>query len=164
MPTSDPVDLLLQTNHWANHQILDACRPLTDDQFHQNFEMGLGSLHDTVTHIIGAMRGWGDLIGGREQRPRLEADPPRSIDELKALHDDIAADFANSATGHPTEEIVSGSRGGREYSFTRGAVVVHVATHGMHHRAQCLNMLRHLGVDPLPASSVMEWTMMADPN
>ena len=164
MPTSDPVDLLLQTNLWATHQILDSCSSLTDDQFHQKFEMGLESLHDTVTHIIGAMRGWGDLIGGREQRPRLEADQARSVDELRSLLDEIAADFANSATSHPTDEIVSGSRGGREYSFTRGAVIVHVTTHGMHHRAQCLNMLRHLGVDPLPASSVMEWTMMADPN
>lgn len=164
MPTSDPVELLLQTNLWATHQILDSCSSLTDDQFHQKFEMGLESLHDTVTHIIGAMRGWGDLIGGREQRPRLEADQSRSVDELRSLLDEIAADFANSATSHPTDEIVSGSRGGREYSFTRGAVIVHVTTHGMHHRAQCLNMLRHLGVDPLPASSVMEWTMMADPN
>jgi uncharacterized damage-inducible protein DinB len=32
----------------------------------------------------------------------------------------------------------------------------------MHHRAQCLNMLRHLGVTPLPASSVTEWTWMGE--
>jgi uncharacterized damage-inducible protein DinB len=33
-------------------------------------------------------------------------------------------------------------------------------THGMHHRAQCLNMLRRLGVQPLPPSSVAEWTWL----
>jgi uncharacterized damage-inducible protein DinB len=37
-----------------------------------------------------------------------------------------------------------------------------VTTHAMHHRAQCLNMLRHLGVTPLPPSSVAEWTWLAD--
>jgi uncharacterized damage-inducible protein DinB len=37
-----------------------------------------------------------------------------------------------------------------------------VATHGVHHRAQCLNMLRHLGVKPLPLSSVAEWSRTAD--
>jgi uncharacterized damage-inducible protein DinB len=32
----------------------------------------------------------------------------------------------------------------------------------MHHRAQCLNMLRHLGVTPLPPSSVTEWDLMGN--
>ena len=53
--------------------------------------------------------------------------------------------------------IAKGSRGGREYAFPRGNVIVHVTTHGMHHRAQCVNMLRHIGINPLPQSSVLEW-------
>jgi uncharacterized damage-inducible protein DinB len=57
---------------------------------------------------------------------------------------------------------VKRTRDGKEYSFTRGVVITHVATHGMHHRAQCLNMLKHLGVSPLPPSSVTEWARMAD--
>jgi uncharacterized damage-inducible protein DinB len=40
-------------------------------------------------------------------------------------------------------------------------MLVHVTTHGMHHRAQCLNMLRHLAVpgvsDRLPEIDVLEW-------
>jgi uncharacterized damage-inducible protein DinB len=48
--------------------------------------------------------------------------------------------------------------------LSRGGVITHVATHGMHHRAQCLNMLRQLGVTPLPKSSVVEWMVTADPN
>ena len=44
----------------------------------------------------------------------------------------------------------------------RAAVLTHVATHGMHHRAQCLNMLRRLDVQPLPPSSVSEWTWLGE--
>ncbi len=33
---------------------------------------------------------------------------------------------------------------GKTHRFALGAALVHVTTHGMHHRAQCLNMLRHL--------------------
>ena len=51
-------------------------------------------------------------------------------------------------------------RDGRTADFTRGAILTHVTTHAMHHRAQCLNMLRHLGVTPLPPSSVTEWTWL----
>ncbi|MCH7793309.1 MAG: hypothetical protein IID31_13640, partial [Planctomycetes bacterium] len=50
----------------------------------------------------------------------------------------------------------------RSYSFTRGGVLTHVATHGMHHRAQCLNMFRSLGIAPLPPTSVLEWMLMVD--
>jgi uncharacterized damage-inducible protein DinB len=62
----------------------------------------------------------------------------------------------------PRHGLVSRERGGKMYTFTRGAVVTHVTTHGMHHRAQCLNMLRHVGVSPLPPSSVLEWMLMVD--
>jgi uncharacterized damage-inducible protein DinB len=59
----------------------------------------------------------------------------------------------------PLEELVTRRlRSGRTIELTRGAVVTHVATHGTHHRAQCLNMLRHLAIKPLPPSSVTEWT------
>ncbi len=163
MPTSDFREILLVTNQWATRNILDACVPLDHDQFHRSFEMGLGSLHNTTTHILGAMRGWDDLLAGREQRPRLEEEADeRTPAQLIQLLDEIAADLYQSATGHPPDEIVTGSRGGREYSFTRGGVITHVTTHGMHHRAQCLNMLRHLGVSPLPASSVVEWMLTVD--
>ena len=161
MATSDPVDILVTHDAWATRNILDSCAALSRDQFHQRFEMGPGSLHDTLTHILGAMRGWGDLLAGREQRDRLEGDE-RTVEELTGLLDEISADLAASARAHPVDESVTGSRGGKTYTFKRGAVVTHVTTHGMHHRAQCLNMLRQLGVDPLPPSSIMEWTMMAD--
>ena len=163
MPISDPVGILVRQNRWATENMLNACRDLTDEQFHQKFEMGLGSLHDTITHILGAMRGWGDLLAGREQRPRLEADDPRTVDELAALLTGISDELETLATTHATDEIVTGSLGGNSYSFTRGAVVTHVTTHGMHHRAQCLNMLRQLGVDNLPPSAVVEWVLMENP-
>ncbi len=161
MPTSNPADILLSHDRWATQNILDACAKLTPEQFHHRFEMGFGSLHDTVTHVLAAMRGWGDLIAGRENRPRLEG-ATRTIAELQALLDEIMADFAATAKTHPFEETVTRERDGKTYIFTRGAVLTHVTTHGMHHRAQCLNMLRQLGLDQ-PPSSVMQWAMTADP-
>ncbi len=158
---SNPVEILLTQNRWATRNLIEACATLPEEQFHQAFEMGPGSLHDTTTHILGAMRGWGDMLAGREQRPRLEGEK-RTPQQLLELLDEIADDLEASASAHPTDEEVSGSRGERTFTFTRGAVLTHVTTHGMHHRAQCLNMLRQLGVDPLPPSAVVEWILMAD--
>jgi uncharacterized damage-inducible protein DinB len=163
MPTSNPLDILLKHDRWATRQILDTCGSLTAEQFNRKFETGPGSLHATVTHILGAQRFWGDLLAGREERPRLEQPgTQRTPGDLTALHEEIAAEFAATSAAHPLEDTVSRVRNGKTHVFTRGAVLTHVATHGMHHRAQCLNMLRHLGVSPLPPSSVTEWQIMAD--
>jgi uncharacterized damage-inducible protein DinB len=161
MATSNPLDILLAHNLWANRQIIEACAALTPEQFHQRFEMGPGSLHDTVTHILAAMRVWGDTLGGREQRPRLEG-TVRSIAELSAILDEVSAEIAVAAQMHPLADEATLTRGGKAYSFPRGGILTHVTTHGMHHRAQCLNMLRHLGAIPLPPSSVAEWMRMVD--
>ncbi len=163
MPKSEPVDILLTHNRWATRNLLEACAALPSEQFHQGFEMGPGSLHDTATHILGAMRGWGDMLAGREQRPRLdEGGEKHTPAQLLELLDEISDDLEASAGAHPTDELVTGSRGGRSFTFTRGGVITHVTTHGMHHRAQCLNMLRQLGVEPLPPSAVVEWILTAD--
>ena len=161
MPTSNPVDILLDHDRWATHNIIKASPALTPEQFHQRFEMGPGSLHDTTTHILAALRGWGDMLAGREQRPRLEG-TQRTPTELLALHEETASDFAATARNRPLDESVSSQRGGKTYTFTRGGVITHVTTHAVHHRAQCLNMLRHLGVHPLPQSSVLEMFLTAD--
>jgi uncharacterized damage-inducible protein DinB len=161
MPASDPLDILLAHDRWATRQILNVCGKLAPEHFHRRFEMGPGSLHDTVTHMLAAMRVWADLLAGREQRERLEG-TNRSVEELRRLQDQIADDLEASARAHPLEGMVVRVRGGQSFPITRGAVLTHVATHGMHHRAQCLNMLRQLGVSPLPPSSVVEWTRMAE--
>lgn len=153
-----PQEILVAHERWATSAILDACRPLSEEQLHRPFEMGLGSLHDTIAHDILVVRRWTDLLAQRGERPNLDVSVKRSVDELAALHKEASDDFAEHALKDPAD-ILAGERGGRPYSFSRGGVVTHVTTHNMHHRAQCLNMLRRLGVDPLPRVSVVEWML-----
>jgi uncharacterized damage-inducible protein DinB len=130
------------------------------------FEMGPGSLHATTTHIIATQRFLSDILAQRQTRPRIDQDgAQRTPAELIVLLDEIAAELAILACARPLEETISRTRpDGKTYTYTRGAVFTHVTTHAMHHRAQCLNMLRHIGVKPLPPVSVMEWTHLADAN
>lgn len=163
MPTSDPREILLTHNRWATKNMLEACSILSEEQFHHRFEMGGGSLHDNLLHVLAAMRSWGDLLAGREQRARLDEDEcRRSPQEMLSLLAEISDDLKAAACAHPVDEMVTASRGGRTYTFARGGVITHVTTHGMHHRAQCLNMLRQMGVEPLPPSAVVEWIVIAD--
>ncbi len=162
-PPTDPPIVLLDFDAWANEQLFDACAGLSDDELDRVFEIGLGSLRKTMTHTLGAMRGWTDvLLEADPVRPRLEHDPARTIDDLRALHAEIAPEFRSACMDGSHGDVLTPERNGKTYHFTRGGIMIHVLTHSMHHRAQCLNMLRHLGVDPLPESSVMQW-MVAHP-
>ena len=160
MPKTDLLQILLSHDQWATVQVLDVCEKLSPEQLHRRFEIGPGSLHDTLTHIVGAMRAWTETLAGAEPRPRLEQDGQRRTPEqLRALLDESCRDFAEAARRRPLGEIVTRRmRDGNSFEITRGAAVAQVTTHAMHHRAQCLNMLRQLGVTPLPGVSVVEWT------
>ena len=72
MATSNPLDILLDHDQWATGQIIKSCESLSDVQLHQPFEMGLGSLHDTLTHILRAMKAWGNLLAGRPVDPTFD--------------------------------------------------------------------------------------------
>ncbi len=165
MALDHAAEILLTHDRWATANLIQACGSLTHEQFHRPFKMGPGSLHNTIRHILGAKRGWADMLAGRmlppqTPRPRLEDEGAFSPEELARLHESISDEFdALARAGDPGDAIV-GERGGRRYTFTRACIVAHVCTHAMHHRAQCLNMLRTLAVDPLPPSSVMEWSLM----
>ena len=162
-------DRLLGHNAWATRVLLERCRGLTPVQFTQRFDIGPGSLHDTLLHVVGAMRRWADRIDERPLRDRIEQQKqrPRSPAEILALLDDAARDLKGVADRVVEEDrldeqmqvLYSGQE--RPFVVTRGTALVHVLTHGVHHRAQCLNMLRRLGVQDLPDLDAVEWEVQA---
>lgn len=174
----DPLEILLKHDHWGTRRLLEICATLTHEQFHRRFDIGPGSLHDTLAHVVGAMRRWADRIAGRLLRPSFDRPVrPGAVDaevklmtpaELIAVLDEAAADLAAVAAecrrpgGLGMDTVIEVSFGKTVYRFTRGASLVHVLTHGTHHRAQCLNMLKRLGEpdlagEGLPEVAVADW-------
>lgn len=51
---------------------------------------------------------------------------------------------------------------GRTHTTTLGDVLLHVCVQGVHHRAQALNMLRHLGAE-VPALDYIVWLQGRQP-
>lgn len=162
MATSDPGEILLRHHRWANERLLRACEGLTDEQLDRPFEMGPGTLRKTLAHIASTIRGWDDLLAGRPKRPWLNAEG-YSFRELRELFERVTSDFESSAREHPVDGIAIGGSTGSTYSYVRGGVVAHVLAHGIHHRAQCLNMLRAMGAEPLPECDVDIWMTSEEP-
>jgi uncharacterized damage-inducible protein DinB len=160
MPESDPLKVLLAHDRWATMQLIDVCTKLTSEQFERRLDIGPGSLQAALTHVAGAMRVWTDTLAQVEARPRLETDgQSRTAEQLREVLAEAYDAFAAEVFRRPFDEVVTRQlMNGKTIRITRGAVAAHVVTHDMHHRAQCLNMLRQLGITPLPPSGVVEWT------
>lgn len=193
--SGDPIDILIKHNHWATAQVLAACSRLTGEQLHRRFDIGPGSLHDALTHTIGAMLRWSDRIAERPIKPSIEAAWPAEIfagqpiemlhgkpsytpaqlgtllrhatDSLQRVADDVRAATAVTNRAGLNTGFTTTFADGSLHRLSKGGALVHVTTHGMHHRAQCLNMLRYCGdavlAEKLPPSSVTEWQEVGEP-
>jgi uncharacterized damage-inducible protein DinB len=179
--SSDPLDILLAHDAWGTRGMLRLCEPLSEEQFHRRFPIGMGSLHDNIAHTIAAMRRWADRIAERTLResifpmpwakPQPATRPRFAIPELVNLLEEAAADLRGVAAHSRSRAGGLGSTitvpwptpDGKTttYTFTRAAALTHLCTHNHYHRAQCMNMLRHLNVpglsDKLPDLSVIDW-------
>jgi uncharacterized damage-inducible protein DinB len=148
------LERMLAHDLWATRRLLDACRGLPAEALTRRFDIGPGSVHATLVHVVGAMRRWADRIDERPLRPSIDQGTSQGIGALRALLDEAAADLRELALrlareGRLVERMCPEIPGWDDpRPFTRGTALLHVTTHGAHHRAQVLNMLRHLGVDP----------------
>lgn len=151
------LDILLRHDRWATERLLDACANLNDIQLDAPFEIGFGTLRNTLTHLIDVIGFWTAGVTGAERADRLPQ--TTTVAELKTIFAAKYDAFEKLITATPD--------GGRWHAetptrFTEApavSIACHVITHSMHHRAQALNILRHLGVDR-PPSGVHEWAAL----
>mgnify|MGYP001407137164 CR=1 FL=1 len=89
----------------------------------------------------------------------------RTAAELIRLNEEACEDFAAVvAMQRPRlAEVREWVFGSESHRFTVGAAIVHVTNHGMHHRAQCMNMLRRLGRPVNADLDELEWQVAGEP-
>ena len=143
-PPTRPDLVLLDFDAWANERLFDACQPLDDEALDREFEMGLGSIRKSLIHDLGAMVGWTGVLNEVEDPfADMKDETAHSIEELRAAQSSASIAFQAAVLDGRFDDTMSRERDGKEFVFTRGGICAHVMTHSMHHRAQCINMLRH---------------------
>ena len=141
-------------NDWGRERLLSLVADLTDAQLDRPFEMGAGSLRATIYHLWAAEYGWLD----RWQPGRISpydaechgepiAEIGRRFRETVAVRDEFLGELNDARL---EETITCSSKRWGTANFSFGDMMLHVCNHGAHHRAQAVNMLRHLGVPPPP--------------
>lgn len=145
---------LFNHNDWARDKLLALTADLSNDHLDRPFEMGPGSLRATLYHLWACEFFW--LLRWQPRPNHGYADEPagESIDEMRRRFIETAAErdafMAGLTEADGARRITYQRRDGGTSTFPLGDMMLHVTNHGVHHRAQALNMFRHLGVKKVP--------------
>ena len=149
----DLLDRLLGHDAWTTRQILLRCQELDPSALHQVFHVGHGTLYETLTHMIGNVRIWTDLMTGTPIVRTEGAWDGLSVDDLIARHDAAYGDFAalvrRIRDDNRFDELWIDTLDNPPTAKSYGGAIGHVITHNMHHRSELLQMLGRLGLTDL---------------
>jgi uncharacterized damage-inducible protein DinB len=143
------IDDLYHFNSWANARVLALCEGLPDSQLDELREMGLGSLRNTVFHILTAEEIWLERWTGVPWRPFPTDAGGLSLREIGQRLEQMAkARQALIERERPDQwrricEYKDSK--GNTYRNRLDGLLLHVANHGIWHRAQALNFLKQFG-------------------
>jgi uncharacterized damage-inducible protein DinB len=141
----------------ARARLFDWVRPLTQEQYTQQFPSGHGTLRATLIHTATAewaynrrLKGDLSILPPLPERPINETRLPAFAD-LERAWTDLARDTRATLTGvsdwnTPLEYQTVTPGGTMLFTVTRGEFALQLCFHEIHHRAQAMAMLRQLGV------------------
>src|SRR4051794_375805 len=89
----DLLDRLLCHDKATTDQILARCIELSREQWDQEFDISLKSVHATFGHLIYNERTWTELMAGRDAL-KVDADWTWTLNNLIAQHESAYADFS----------------------------------------------------------------------
>lgn len=160
------LDTYLDYEAWMLRYSIGRCRDITRDQMHQSFDVGQGSVHATIGHVVRNLEAWTDLM--RENPVRKLPKFPEDIDACLERFDAAIADFANNsraiAAGNRLDETYLDTLAEPPLRKSLGGTILHVLTHTTGHRWELQHMLQRLGLTDLIEGDVQEWEMRTQSN
>ena len=149
METKTIIEDLYSSNAWALQRLFRLCEGLSDAQLDAPREMGFGSLRATLFHILVSEQIWLERWNGLAWRP-FPTDPERiSLEEIAAGLQRVARErqqlIDNERATLWQRVVTYRDRQGNENRKPLDDLLLHVANHGIHHRAQALSYLKGFG-------------------
>ncbi len=144
---------------WARVRVHAAAESFSDAQLDQPFEMGVGTLRKTLSHIRDAEQWWLDNWTQGPARLFPPPDEKASVNELGTQFNETAEKrngYITKLTDADLNRVVKGTpRPNVVREFPLGVTLLQLCNHSTHHRAQALNMIRRLGGQP-PACDYLQ--------
>jgi uncharacterized damage-inducible protein DinB len=134
--TLEDLRTVVDYHYWARDRLLEACAPLTSDQFTRDLSSSFPSVRDTLVHLYTADWGWHLVWQGQSPTDPPAADSFPDLASVQSAWQDQESKV-RSFVANLGEEGIGG--------FWQR--LLHLVNHASYHRGQVTTMLRQLGVD-----------------
>jgi uncharacterized damage-inducible protein DinB len=150
--TPEEVRFLYDYNSWANQRTLDACAPLSPEQFTRDMGSSFHSVRGTLVHILAGECLWLDRFQGRSPNPPPDAAQFPGLASLRARCTETDAQlgsFVGALTQADLDRLHEyKSRAYGVFRMQLWQSLQHLLNHGTYHRGQVMALLRQLGAQP----------------
>ena len=152
MVTPELLRTLFQYNQWADRRLLDACSPLTNEQFTRDLGSSFRSVRDTLVHLYGAEWVWNERMEGRSPTSLVSGAGFPDLASVRARLEEMDSyylDFVTRLTQQDLDRVFAyKSFAGEEFSNPVWQTLHQLSNHASYHRGQVVTLLRQLGAKP----------------
>src|SRR5690349_4852181 len=128
---------IFRYNAWANHELFESCRTLTDEQLDSQVKEISGPIRELLMHIAGGQQTFILRTQGRQHEGELSRwstwpGMETVIDIVTRTSDDLL----RIAKGLQSGEEIDLPFKGKSYRFPKRFFLVHAIQHGIEHRTE----------------------------
>lgn len=131
----------IRYNNWANRQVLDACRQLSEDQLSATIPGAFGTIRDTLQHIIRAEAGYLRLLIGERPEPTFDWEDKPDLVALTAYAAQVGEGLEHAANRVDLSQVIHQERQGEKRQYQALALFIQIINHGIEHRTNITTML-----------------------
>ena len=137
---------MFEHNRWANEQLLDACRDLTQAQLGASVVGTFGDLGATLAHIASGEIFYTQLLTGwKPSTAWQQNDPFPGVDPLLEVLGETGARLRAAAESMPGDQLIERDPG---ELIPAWVILVQAINHATEHRAHATTILTQVGIVP----------------
>lgn len=139
---------MFEYNRWANDQLIDACRAVSDEILDSQVPGVSGTVKSLLTHLVGGQQSQVLRSKGRQHEGELGRHSPfPGFDELARIADDTSLELVEIARALKGDETAVLAWQGKKFEFPVRFFLVHAAEHSVEHRTEIKVALSAFGFE-----------------
>lgn len=163
--TLQDIKLLHAFNSWANNRIFDALASVPPEELTRDLQSSHGSIHATLTHLVGAEKMWVSRMVGRADKAMVTPAELPSLADIRHLWEQTGfamAKFLGTMSDRAlSEKFTMFTTTGQQFTQIYWQAIQHVVDHSTYHRGQIITLLRQMGHTPPSTGLITFYREMA---
>ena len=146
-PMNEPLAGIFRYNQWANGQLIECCRKLSDDRLDAPLPGVSDSIRTLLLHIVGGQQTFVLRTKGRQHEGEWNRSSTwPGFDALLGVANSSGDELIAIAAALAADEDVDLPFAGKVYRYPKGFFLLHALEHGVEHRTDIKVALAQLGI------------------